>query len=109
MSTIEEENKLIKRNTVNYLSNIKNLYLSYCLSTPFKEHNKQIILSNVNYLNVVNDNKHSDSLNKNKYNEKLDNLNNKQSYIDNRNSLNYMIKTLFLNQYQIAYSYYHMN
>ena len=75
MSTIEEENKLIKRNTINYLSNIKNLYLSYCLSTPFNEHNKQIILTNVNYLNVANDNKHSDRLNKNKYNEKLDNLN----------------------------------
>ena len=75
MSTIEEENKLIKINTVSYLSNIKNLYLSYCLSTPFNEHNKQIILANVNYLNVVNDNKHSNSLNKNKYNEKLDNLN----------------------------------
>ena len=103
MSTIEEENKLIKRNTVNYLSNIKNLYLSYCLSTPFKEHNKQIILSNVNYLNVVNDNKHSDSLNKNKYNEKLDNLNKYGIKANDLNKLYASYDTNEFNSYDNSY------
>ncbi len=74
-SSIEEENLLIKENTINYLSNIKNLYLSYSLSTPFNSHNKQVLLNNVKYLGVINDNLHSDRLNRNKYSEKLDNLN----------------------------------
>ena len=103
MSTIEEENKLIKRNTINYLSNINNLYLSYCLSTPFNEHNKQTILTNVNYLNVVNDNKHSDRLNKNKYNEKLDNLNKYGIKANDLNKLYANYDTNEFNSYDNSY------
>ena len=75
MEGIEQDNKLIKENTINYLSNINNLYLSYSESTPFNSHNKQILFNDVTYIDIVNDNKHSDSLNKYKYSKMLDDLN----------------------------------
>ena len=75
MEGIEQDNKLIKENTINYLSNINNLYLSYSESTPFNSHNKQILFNDVTYIDIVNDNKHSDALNKYKYSKMLDDLN----------------------------------
>ena len=75
MEGIEQDNKLIKENTINYLSNINNLYLSYSESTPFNSHNKQILFNDVTYIEIKNDNKHSDALNKYKYSKMLDDLN----------------------------------
>ena len=75
MEGIEQDNKLIKENTINYLSNINNLYLSYSESTPFNNHSKQILFNNVTYIDIVNDNSHSDGLNKYKYSKMLDDLN----------------------------------
>ena len=72
---IEQENVLIKENTINYLSSIDNLYLSYSKMTPFSKHEKQVLFSNVEYITVLNDNKHSDLLNRYKYSLMLDELN----------------------------------
>lgn len=72
---IEQENVLIKENTLNYLSSIDNLFLSYSKMTPFSKHEKQVLFNDVEYINVINDNNHSDSLNRYKYSLMLDELN----------------------------------
>lgn len=72
---IEEENEIIKVNTINYLSNIKNLYLSYCKDTPFTSHDKQTLFNNIVYEKIENENVYSDKLNDFKYCVMLDDLN----------------------------------
>lgn len=79
---IEDDNVLIKENTINYLSNINNLFLSYCKASPFNSHEKQVLFNSVSYVSVKNDNKHSHSLNKYKYSLMLDELN-KYGTLDN--------------------------
>ncbi len=103
MSSVEEENCLIKENTKAYLSNIKNLYLSYCLSTPFREHDKQTLFNDVTYLNIDNDNIHSHRLNKNKYSEKLDSLNKFGIISSDLNDLYTTYNTNGFNEYDNSY------
>ncbi len=103
MSSIEEENFILKENTRAYLSNIKNLYLSYCISTPFKAHDKQTLLSDVSYISLDNDNKHSHKLNKNKYSEKLDNLNKYGIKSADLNELYTTYNTNGFNEYDNSY------
>ncbi len=45
MSSIEEENGLIRRNVRGYLSGIENLHISYCEKSPFKKYNQNNLYS----------------------------------------------------------------
>ncbi len=49
LDKIEEENELIKANTVNYLSNINNIIISYKEESPFNKYNPSILLDYINY------------------------------------------------------------
>lgn len=77
---IEEENKLIKDNTIKYLSNINNLTLSYCKSSPFDVYNKQTLFDNAEYINDEESYNYSNSLNELKYAYLLDDLS-KYNYV----------------------------
>ena len=49
MSTVEEENELIRRNTRGYLSGIENLHISYCEKSPFKKYNLNNLFTDDEY------------------------------------------------------------
>lgn len=74
MSLIEEENSLIKENTKAYLSNIKNLTLSYSRVSPFVKHEFETLLDNVKLVKLLLSYEYSSSLNKAKYGYMLDRL-----------------------------------
>lgn len=87
LPSVEEINEIKKDNLKSHISNIKNLYLSYSKSSPFKTYNKQILISDneCEYFNVLNGYEYSEKLNKAKYANKLDQLrkfNDKSEYID---------------------------
>lgn len=71
---IEEENELTKENTKVKLSNINNLYLSYCKNSPFNSYNKQYLLD-CEYSEYKFSNFYSEAINRLKYSYKLDELN----------------------------------
>lgn len=96
MQSVDEENRLIKENTINYLSNINNLYLSYCESSPFTNHDAQTLFNDVSYEEIINDNNHSNALNKYKYSRMLDDLN---KYGTKDDDINDMYSTYLDNNY----------
>ena len=70
MSTVEEENEIIRKNTRGYLSGIENLHISYCEKSPFKKYNQNNLFTK-DECEYVEGQKfrydHSDKLNKAKY------------------------------------------
>lgn len=114
MSLIEESNELLKYNYKAVLSNIDNLYISYCESSPFSTYNKQILFDDedVEYLVSKDSYEYSDKLNRVKYGYMLDRLS-KYGYISedmddlyktygDDNYLKYNNKFKELNRKQIA-------
>ncbi len=87
LDSIEKDNALCKENTINYLSSIKNITFTYCKASPFKNHEKQVLFNDVEYINVDNDNNHSHLLNKYKYSLMLDDLNKYGSLNDDINDM----------------------
>ena len=70
LSGVEEENELIKKNTRGYLSDIDNLYLSYCERSPFKKYNPNNLFAKQNIEEVrktVGDYSRSEGVNRLKY------------------------------------------
>lgn len=53
VNSCEEENIRIKENTINYLSSIKNLYISYSENTPFNTHNKSPLMDELKIKEVA--------------------------------------------------------
>jgi len=74
LPTCDKLNELTKLNTCIYLSNIKNLFLSYCLNSPFDAHQSQFLFENVEYISYESKNEYSEALNKAKYASQLDEL-----------------------------------
>ena len=75
LSNTNELNKLSRENTINYLSSIKNLIISYKDKTPFNNYLPSILLDNMNYeeINYTKSYNYSDNYNKVRFIEKLDN------------------------------------
>lgn len=94
----EAINSLRKSNLRIYLSNIDNLVLSYCESSPFKTYNKQILFdeekSEYKYQELKNN--YSDNLNKERLINKLDNL---RKFNDVSNTLDKLYATYGKNNY----------
>lgn len=70
MSSIEEENGLIRKNVRGYLSGIENLHISYCEKSPFKKYNQNNLYSKDEYESVESsgsDYGHSELLNRLKF------------------------------------------
>ena len=70
--TVEEDNLLIKKNTINYLSNINNLFVSYAKISPFLNHNFETLIDNIEITHLELTNNYSENLNKTKLGYKLD-------------------------------------
>ncbi len=75
LSNTNELNKLSRENTINYLSSIKNLIISYKDKTPFNNYLPSTLLDNMNYeeINYTKSYNYSDNYNKVRFIEKLDN------------------------------------
>ena len=74
LENTEEENRRIKDNFINHISNINNLVMSYSELSPFSTYNKQIVINDVEYFKPIVENNYSENLNKEKYAEELDKL-----------------------------------
>ena len=72
----DDENELIKENTLNYLSSINNIIISYKDRSPFNKYNPSILLDNINYneKNYERSMNYSDKANKSIYTSYLDDL-----------------------------------
>ena len=70
-----ELNKLSRENTINYLSSINNLYISYKDNSPFNSYLPSTLLDLMDYeeINYVKTYNYSDNYNKVRFIEKLDN------------------------------------
>lgn len=100
LSKTEEKNNIKKENVLNYLSNINNLYLSYCENSLMDSFNKSIILD---YM-IVNKNEnnstsycYSDKLNRYRFSKKLDQF---SKYHIRENDLERLYATYGKNDYQ---------
>ena len=74
--TKDDENELIKENTINYLSSINNIIISYKEKTPFNEYIPSFLLDDMDYETREYERsfKYSDLANKSIYSEYLDDL-----------------------------------
>ena len=93
-----------KKTTIEILSNIKNLYLSYMLETPFNSFYKSSLITDLNIKEVednIDEYKYSNLYNKIRLGSKLDNY-----YLYNEKSED--LKTL-LTHYDIPYNTYNNN
>ncbi|MDI9540326.1 MAG: PD-(D/E)XK nuclease family protein [Bacillota bacterium] len=75
LSDAEEKNRIKKENLLNYLSNINNLYLSFCKNSLRESFNQSSILDKMtinNKLNNFDSYLYSDKLNKYRFAQKLD-------------------------------------
>ena len=70
MSSVEEENELIRKNVRGYLSGIDKLHISYCEKSPFRKYNQNNLYSNdeCEFIKVnITDYSHSEKLNRLRY------------------------------------------
>ncbi len=72
ISSSEIINDLKRYNTKTYLSNIHNLYLSYCKKSPFNSYNENNLFERINKKEYINSNKYSDYINRLKLSYSLD-------------------------------------
>ena len=72
----DEENGLIKENTLNYVSSISNITISYKDRSPFNKYNPSILLDNMDYIEKTYERSmnYSDKANKSVYAMYLDDL-----------------------------------
>lgn len=72
----DNENELIKENTLNYLSSINNIIISYKDRSPFNKYNPSFLLENINYkvINYERRYNYSNKANKSIYSMYLDDL-----------------------------------
>ncbi len=75
LSSTEENNNLKKENLLNYLSNINNLYLSYCENSLMDNFNKSVLLDYMTTNSKANNSysyNYSDKLNRYRFSKQLD-------------------------------------
>ena len=72
LSDSESQNDLIRYNFKAYLSNIKNLYLSYSGKSPFNTYNKNLLFDKINIKQYHSNNNYSDKINELRYSYSLD-------------------------------------
>lgn len=75
LSKTEEKNNIKKENLLRYLSNIDNLYLSYCKNSLMDSFNPSVILDRMiteNEENISSSYRYSDKLNRYRFSKKLD-------------------------------------
>jgi len=75
LNKTNELNKLKRENTLNYLSSINNLFISYKDKSPFNTYLASTLLDNMNYheINYIKSYNYSDNYNKSLFIDKIDN------------------------------------
>lgn len=85
----EQENLLIKQNTIAYLSGIRNLHLSYSKNSPFNEYGPSTLLDEVTYITPAPSYEYSEEFNKVRLSYRLEDYRKYRTESDELKKLHY--------------------